>query len=277
LTASFLEEILRKHGFYQNGDVLHVSGEVGLGKRNGDLFEHARDLLKADFADWNHLGDNLQSDVEAPRQLGLKADHFENGLLNQYELVICPKIRMRHIVKSRFMAFTRLNRLMKSSRWDGFDREPWQSRLAAAMRLARLSKPGGMSDQEKMLWDIGADIAGPLLYGYVKWTKRTNAIECLNSEGSSKNPNSLDYIKSLRPESSFESSLAASIIEASMVPDKLEALQSGARVFSQVYASLDRDDYAQEVYLNALLSILRLFRENPPSAEIEALIRPAKS
>ena len=146
--ATFLVELLKKHDFYQESDVLLVSGEVGHNKGNGGLFQHARNLLKQEIADWTHFGDNLRADVEAPRRLGIQAEHFPSGLLNRYELRICPRAQSKSKLPGR---------------------DNWRSRLAASMRLARLAKPPELTPQEKVIWDTGANLAGPLFFGYVKW------------------------------------------------------------------------------------------------------------
>jgi FMN phosphatase YigB (HAD superfamily) len=239
--VSFIEGLLRKHEFLQDGDVLHVSGEIGLSKRDGALFEYARELLKNNFADWIHVGDHPQSDVEAPRQLGITAEHFEPGLLNRYELEICPAIRLRHVIKSRFMAFARLDRFSRGNS-QSHVREKWQSRLGAAMRIARLSKPGGMSPRQKVFWDTGANVIGPLFY---------------------------KDINSLHPELASESSMALKMQDALSVLDR-EILQSGILAFSKSYAAIDDGNGKPENYISAVLSLWRFFRENPTSAEADA-------
>jgi len=172
LSASFLMGLLKKHGFYEEGDFLYVSGEVGRHKADGGLFQHAREQLKNEITEWLHLGDNPRADVEAARRLGLDAEHFTAGMLNRYELLICPTIRYRHRLKARVLAATRLDVVGKvfGVRPQKLHREHWQSRLVAAMRLARLAKPHDLSPQQQIIWDTGANIAGPLFYGYVKWT-----------------------------------------------------------------------------------------------------------
>jgi len=158
LSTSFLEELLKRHGFHEDGDLVYISGEVGRHKSDGGLFQHAREHLKKEITEWTHWGDNPRADVEAPRRLGLHAEHFRSGLLNRYELRICPTIRTRHELKARLMGATQT-----------LYRERWQSRFVAAMRLARLAKPRDLSPREQTIWDTGANVAGPLFYGYVKW------------------------------------------------------------------------------------------------------------
>lgn len=144
LPVSFLQRVLERHHFFYAGDLIYVSGEVGRGKGTGGLFHYAREQVKVGIAGWQHIGDNRHSDVKVPRRLGLEAEHFEAGLLTRYELAACPP-------------------------GGEAAQEKWRSRFAAAMRLARLSKPPELKPREKVLWDSGANLAGPLFYGYVKW------------------------------------------------------------------------------------------------------------
>jgi len=84
-----------------------------------------------------HLGDNVHADVHAPRRMGLDAEYFTPGLLNRYELRICPGVRQRHRMKARLIEATRLDVAARAIGvpYRGIYRERWQSRLVAAMRL----------------------------------------------------------------------------------------------------------------------------------------------
>jgi HAD superfamily hydrolase (TIGR01549 family) len=157
LPVRFLEELLRKFGFYRDGDFLLVSNDVGFHKGDGKLFQHAQSLLENPEVEWIHLGDSMFSDVEAPRRLGLGAEHFAPGALNRYELKVCPGLNFRHSPRTA----RTIPRIPEG--------EIWESRLGAAMRLARLAKPRELSPHESFIWDTASDIAGPLFYGYVKW------------------------------------------------------------------------------------------------------------
>jgi len=170
LPGEFLERVLRKHGFFADGDFLYVSGEVGRHKGDGGLFQHARALLKDNVSEWIHYGDNMRADVVSPRRLGLTGEHFESGLLNRYELSLCPQDPFLKKVALRLLKITRLERWKGTASFlQSKPREKWKSRVAAAMRLARLSKPPGLTPREKVIWDTGASVAGPIVYGYVKW------------------------------------------------------------------------------------------------------------
>jgi FMN phosphatase YigB (HAD superfamily) len=84
LPASFLEKILSKYGFWQNGDRLFVSGEHGLTKHTGALYRYISKELNIPFSSWQHYGDNAYSDVKVPRRLGIKAHKVKNNY-SRYE------------------------------------------------------------------------------------------------------------------------------------------------------------------------------------------------
>ena len=73
LSSAFLIDVMRGHGFYQDGDSLYVSCECRAAKWNGDLFRYVRDKegLKS-FRHWHHYGDNKVGDYKAPKKLGIR-------------------------------------------------------------------------------------------------------------------------------------------------------------------------------------------------------------
>jgi len=73
LPSEFLVDVMRRHGFYQDGDSLYVSCECKAAKYDGALFRYVKDKegLKS-YRRWHHYGDNKQSDYKAPRKLGIK-------------------------------------------------------------------------------------------------------------------------------------------------------------------------------------------------------------
>ena len=73
LSSAFLIEVMRAHGFYQDGDALYVSCECNAAKYDGGLFRYVKEKegLKS-FWHWHHYGDNKQGDYKAPKKLGIK-------------------------------------------------------------------------------------------------------------------------------------------------------------------------------------------------------------
>ena len=74
LATSFLMEVMREHGFYQDGDSLYVSCECKATKYNGSLFQYVKEKEQLrSFRHWHHYGDNKISDYQIPRKLGIRA------------------------------------------------------------------------------------------------------------------------------------------------------------------------------------------------------------
>ena len=65
---------------------LYVSNEYGFTKNSGNLYSIVKDIEKVSFKDWIHIGDNLYSDVQKAKSLGINAQHFEFSKLTAYEL-----------------------------------------------------------------------------------------------------------------------------------------------------------------------------------------------
>ena len=73
LSAAFLIDVMRAHGFYQEGDALYVSCECHAAKYNGELFRYVKEKEGlSSFRHWHHYGDNKQGDYKAPKKLGIK-------------------------------------------------------------------------------------------------------------------------------------------------------------------------------------------------------------
>lgn len=73
LSSGFLTELLKKYGFFMEGDKVYVSCECGAVKWNGGLFNYVKECENVAFGKWHHYGDNKQGDFFAPRKLGIKA------------------------------------------------------------------------------------------------------------------------------------------------------------------------------------------------------------
>jgi len=74
LSSEFLASVLKEQGLYnKETDGLYVSCEVGKRKTDGSLFEYVREKENLDYSSWIHYGDNLQSDIEQAKRLGIDA------------------------------------------------------------------------------------------------------------------------------------------------------------------------------------------------------------
>ena len=145
LPADFIRELLSCHGFFETGDEVRVSGERHRTKVSGRLFEEIRSELPAPITHWRHLGDSEAADFLAPRRLGIEAELLSTVRLNRYESLARGS-----------SAITAL----------------WRSKLAGAMRLARLENPES-ERRRQVIWSTASDMVGPLLFGFVAWCLET--------------------------------------------------------------------------------------------------------
>ena len=85
LDASFLLPILKKAGLWKEGDGLYVSCDAGATKASGKLFEYIRQTEDVSYRNWHHYGDNVHSDVQVPKKLGIHA-HLVSHQYTPYQL-----------------------------------------------------------------------------------------------------------------------------------------------------------------------------------------------
>ena len=72
LPGSFFIELLTKFEFWNEGDKLYVSCEVGKTKESGNLFDYISKDLKIKYYRWHHYGDNRHSDFLMPLKRGIR-------------------------------------------------------------------------------------------------------------------------------------------------------------------------------------------------------------
>lgn len=152
LPATLLETKLRDYGLFRDGDQLWVSGEHGATKESGDLYLAFLGRLGLKPEHLMHQGDNLMSDVQKPRQLGIRAAHFSAARLNRYECIL--------------ESFSDATNAATSF-------------LAGASRLVRLEKQAD-SPHAAALRAVAAGVAGPVLLAYVIWVLQTAQKQELN-------------------------------------------------------------------------------------------------
>jgi FMN phosphatase YigB (HAD superfamily) len=141
LPTSVIRSSLAAAGAWREGDRLYVSGEAGATKVHGKLYARVLADLGVTPAALTHIGDHPEADVAAPSRLGIRAHAFTQARLSRYEEVVADEGRLP---------------------------TQFRTRLAAAMRLARLANTerGGAAG---VIWDVSVDVIGPVLLGYVLW------------------------------------------------------------------------------------------------------------
>lgn len=88
LDSAFLSEILRREGCFFPGDKIYVSCEHNARKDTGTLYDLVRKELKPD--EWEHYGDNRQSDVRMAERKGIKAHLIDNSYRDLASRFVAP-------------------------------------------------------------------------------------------------------------------------------------------------------------------------------------------
>ena len=141
LPASLIRAALERAGLFKKEDKLFVSSEVGITKHSGNLYRKILEDYKIRAESFLHCGDNEFSDVKIPETLGIKATLMETTKATRYE-----------------------NELYNI----GSGSSIFKSLLAGVSRTTRLSS---VHDNPRLqtIWNVGSNVIGPLLFGYVYW------------------------------------------------------------------------------------------------------------
>ncbi len=116
---------------------IYISSEYRKSKNSGDLFRFVGDTLKQPYSEWTHYGDNEYSDVCVPSSLGINT------------------------VKVSFATDVMWNKIML----DDLKSNPAAQLLMGAGYRAIQNQ----SDNNRLSYQVGASIVGPLFYPYVLW------------------------------------------------------------------------------------------------------------
>ncbi len=141
LPSVFLEERLRQHGFWQEGDRLYVSSRFRKSKGKGDLFLKVLEDLHLSPQDLTHTGNNWQSDVAKPRSLGINAIYFNDANPNRYELILQKYADTTNGITSFWAGISRYTRLTEETK----------------------------TPKASIIRDIAASVAAPILTAYTIW------------------------------------------------------------------------------------------------------------
>lgn len=133
LGADFLQPILQKAGLWQEGDTIYVSCEIGATKASGELYKYIKRKENISFGDWHHYGDNVHSDVQVPKKLGIHS----------------------HLVSHKYTPYQQKMREMPSlyNQWGGV--------------LAGISRSIALQSERTAHNDFVLDIIAPLFVSFV--------------------------------------------------------------------------------------------------------------
>lgn len=112
LPEAFIRTMLKKNGFWEEGDILYVSCNTGKTKADGSLFDLIAKENNFSFKNWHHWGDNKFSDYIIPRKKGIKS-HLINHKFSQYEQNIITNYYFAdNNINQRFAGIQKAIRLM---------------------------------------------------------------------------------------------------------------------------------------------------------------------
>jgi len=139
---TFVVDLLRRTGIEPDVHALYTSLALGYTKRTGSLFIHVLARRGLTPSAIRHLGDNASSDVASARRVGIETELFRIQQPNRYEeQLYAPKPDAPRLLRAA---------------------------AAGAARAARLGRHE-TSVRRCVLAQTGADVAGPMLTGFVLW------------------------------------------------------------------------------------------------------------
>ena len=159
LPHAVIWQMLVDQGIAQEGETLYVSGDLGVTKRSGKLFDHVLKTEGLKPGELEHIGDNVYGDFFAARKRGVKAEHFTASHPNRLEdalLRAAPNAPHDAALVAGLSRATRLSAPMSAAAEGGKDRSADD----------RSSLDGAVRDSVTAL---GANVLAPLLSGFALW------------------------------------------------------------------------------------------------------------
>jgi len=80
LGTDWIRSQLESHALWREGDDLFVSCDIGVNKRNGEIYQFVRDRYPG--SKWLHVGDNLISDIVNAHDAGIDVRWMPNSYLD---------------------------------------------------------------------------------------------------------------------------------------------------------------------------------------------------
>jgi predicted HAD superfamily hydrolase len=151
LPRSVIIRMLQGVGAHEPQDGVYVSGEIGLTKASGRLFEHVLRHERCRPTGIVHIGDHPSSDHKVPASLGIRTMPYRRAHLTRYERV-----------------------LLNAGRFRSRPTPDWQL-LSGGSRKARLSGTHWPIEREAAIYEIGANVAGPIIFGFALWVLKQAA------------------------------------------------------------------------------------------------------
>jgi FMN phosphatase YigB (HAD superfamily) len=143
LPAEDLTAMLRQAGLTLPAGRIHASSQSGKTKRSGALF---RDMVPRARGRGRalHIGDNFGADFRQARRAGLRASPYLAGAPSRFERGLFKNLQTPDLLGSVIAGSAR------------------------ATRLGRVLP----TPHQQAIWDLSANMTGPLLFAFVAWTLR---------------------------------------------------------------------------------------------------------
>ena len=141
LSSEFLKSLLIREGFWSDEDHIFVSCEQGCSKGSGRLFLKVAMAMGVSFQEWVHWGDNERSDKRLPSKLGIRCE---------------------------LVTLCRPARILTVAPRVPFEDPCVPSLLGGAVRRSLVSVEASTACHRDA-FALGAEIAGPILFGFVHW------------------------------------------------------------------------------------------------------------
>ena len=75
-SSSFLKKLLKSKEIEKYFSKIYSSSDYMKTKRDGKIFKVVKDIHSIKYSQWLHIGDNVQSDYEIPKQIGINSFLF---------------------------------------------------------------------------------------------------------------------------------------------------------------------------------------------------------
>ncbi len=170
LPKYIIVKMLNKCGYQVQADELYISGELGLSKRKGSLFDYILNQEKINPEDIIHYGDNLLSDIKNAKKYGINVSFVSDiHTTNRYEQELMHKGKIWNRLSHKLQKNLRIYKF--------FYREPLSS-LSIKKQLS-LSRTSAVAKLLRLKYDIGTrnkhidiisfNVAAPLMTSFVFW------------------------------------------------------------------------------------------------------------
>ena len=92
LSADFIRKLIAKHSSVLKDFPIYVSCECGCNKSSGTLYRYVSEKEGIVYSDWIHTGDNISSDVNIPRLLGIQTVLVKETVCNKIGSYVLNRI-----------------------------------------------------------------------------------------------------------------------------------------------------------------------------------------